>query len=170
MPQHEGPAQDSNIVNAPHDANVTESPLLGAFVAACLWVYERRGLAYLAGLTALTVFMVVMEFSAIGGYLTAQRRTTANAKLVQSETNERYNRRTKEWVTTFSYTYRFYVDDKPQEWSETSRQAPAETRRLHLYLDKDGTWRRFELGRGLVATVFLVVVEAISIVAYVRER
>ena len=168
MSKHEKPTHDRSSASSPDD--ITENPVLRAVVGAGVWIYEKRELAYLVGLTVLTVFMVVMEFTSIRGYLTAQRKTTVEAELVESNVDEKYNRKSEEWETTYHYTYRFYVDDKPQEWSERSEYAPDETRKLHLYQDQNGTWRRFELGRGLIATGFLIVLEVVSIVMYVRER
>ena len=168
MSKHEKPLQE--VASTQPSDDVTENPVLRAIVGAGVWAYERRGLAYLAGLTALTVFLVVMEFVSIRGYMTARRRTTVEAELVQSSADERYDRRTEEWTTIYRYTYRFYVDDEPQEWSEQSEHVPSDTRKLHLYQDQSGTWHRFELGRGLIATVFLVVVEVVSLVSYVRRR
>lgn len=94
----------------------------------------------------------------VRGYLAAERKTEADAVLVNSVENERYVRSSKSYEYYYDNTYQFYVDDEPQEWSERSSYPGDETRHLKLWMDDTGTWHRFELSRSLIAAIGAVVV------------
>ena len=98
------------------------------------------------------------------GYLTAERRVETDAILVSSVENEYYVRSSKTYEYSYDNRYRFYVDDEPKEWSETSDYPGSETRHLRLWMDSKGTWHRFELGRSLIAGGAALVVGVLLVI------
>lgn len=97
----------------------------------------------------------------IRGYLTADRKVEADAVLVNSVENEYYVRSSKTYETYYQNTYRFYVDDEPNEWTEKSDSPGNETRHLRLWMDGNGMWHRFELSRSFIACIGAIVVGAL---------
>ena len=49
------------------------------------------------------------------------------------------------------------MEGDTQEWTEISEHVGSETRHLRLYLDSNGTWQHFELGRDMLFAMACVV-------------
>ena len=98
------------------------------------------------------------------GYLMAGRKVETDAQLVSSVENEHYVRSRKTYESSFQNTYQFYVDDEPNEWTERSDYPGDETRHLRLWMDTNGNWHRFELGRSLIVCIGAIVVGVLLLV------
>ena len=128
------------------------------------WLWEHKAkaggaLLALVGLT-LTLWLAVD----VVRYEKAERKVRVDATLSNSVEHERYDRTEKTHETYYVNTYRFYVDDEPQEWSETSNSPGDEVRHLRLYWDESGKWHRFDLGRGALAGVGALVLGVLLVV------
>lgn len=102
---------------------------------------------------AVGVVLSLLLGRTVVAYLGAEHKAQVDATLVNTVENERLNRKTKEYETYYENTYRFDVEGDTQEWTEISEHVGSETRHLRLYLDGNGTWQHFELGRDMLCVL-----------------
>ena len=124
----------------------------------------NREKAFGLALVAVGVVLSLLLWRTVAAYLGAEHKMQVDATLVSTVENERLDRKTKEYETYYENTYRFDVEGDTQEWTEISEHVGSETRHLRLYLDSNGTWQHFELGRDTLLAIACVVLGIVLVV------
>ena len=152
-----------STIDAAADEAGLPRPVAAAFYPLW-WAREHRWKVLGGLLVAVGLVLSIWTSHDVRGYLMAERKVETDAQLVSSVENEYYVRSSKTYESYYQNTYQFYVDDEPNEWTERSDYPGDETRHLTLWMDADGKWHRFELGRSLIACIGAIVVGVLLLI------